>query len=264
MTLQDWQFRWHMSTYSRTNSPDDTDSTARRQFEVKLTTRCEQTIWHAIAVQSLFVMEQGRQQSSQMNSRGNCAVFVAVVAAPSAPKAKHPTARLSVRASCSGHCAAGMGAAAAVFRKGRRKGEQNHNLSATGGNDSDKGAASTQDSQKKHPQQSADIDAVARQETDANSELAVRNEETKTVEDISPCENDSQSVAITPCGQWKNNEEAHRVFICRFCGGKACKHEDWTRQKGEFCLASFGHGVLVSNINDSQECHTWPALQLGH
>lgn len=26
--------------------------------------------------------------------------------------------------------------------------------------------------------------------------------------------------------------EPHGTFICRFCNGKACKHEDWTRQAG--------------------------------
>lgn len=34
-----------------------------------------------------------------------------------------------------------------------------------------------------------------------------------------------------PEGKWKLASNHHRTLICRFCGGKSCKREDWTKQK---------------------------------
>jgi len=36
----------------------------------------------------------------------------------------------------------------------------------------------------------------------------------------------------TKCHGWKVYIDEPNSFICRFCGGKSCKREDWTRQRG--------------------------------
>lgn len=52
--------------------------------------------------------------------------------------------------------------------------------------------------------------------------------------------------AAASAGGWRRPEHAHRVLICRFCGGKACPHEDFTRQKDAPAL--HGPGACVSRV----------------
>lgn len=56
----------------------------------------------------------------------------------------------------------------------------------------------------------------------------------------------STATVTTLTKVWKIDANEHRSLICRFCGGKSCKREDWTKQTNETPALKGMHSTWIS------------------